>query len=169
MGDHVHDELADHEAASSATGPVNALYDRPAVLELLGDVRGRRVLELGCAAGHLTRLLVAAGADVVAVDRSERMVAHARRLVGGDARFEVADLAGGLPMVADASVDLVSVSLVLHYLPDWRGVMAEVHRVLRPGGATPLTGGQTPTGIGAPVRAAGRRWVPSASTRKVSP
>ncbi len=37
-------------------------------------------------------------------------------------------------MVDDASMDLVAASLVLHYLPSWRGVMGEVRRVLKPGG-----------------------------------
>jgi SAM-dependent methyltransferase len=146
MGDHIYNELADSYAASSASGPPNALYDRPTILRLLGPVRGRRVLELGCAAGHLTRELVRAGAEVIALDKSERMVEHARRLVDGRARVEVADLSHTLPMVDSESMDLVSASLVLHYLPDWQGVISEVHRVLKPGGALvmsvhhPITG-----------------------------
>lgn len=139
MGDHIYDQLADRYARSSAHGPPNALYDRPAVLRLLGPVEGRRVLELGCAAGHLTRELVRAGADVVALDKSERMVEHARNLVGDQARVEVADLAEPLAMIDTESMDLVSASLVLHYLPDWHGVTSEVRRVLRPGGAFVLS------------------------------
>lgn len=146
MGDHIYNELADRYARSSASGAPNALYDRPTILRLLGPVHGRRVLELGCAAGHLTRELVAAGAEVVALDKSERMVAHAQRLVAGRARVEVADLSRPLHMVEDQSMDLVTASLVLHYLPDWQGVVSEIHRVLKPGGALvmsvhhPITG-----------------------------
>jgi SAM-dependent methyltransferase len=139
MGDHIYRELADDYAASSASGPPNALYDRPTILRLLGPVQGRRVLELGCAAGHLTAELVHAGADVVALDKSQRMVEHARRLVGDRARVEVADLAEPLVMVDSGSMDLVAASLVLHYLPDWHGVISEVHRVLKPGGALVLS------------------------------
>lgn len=146
MGDHIYDELADRYAASSAAGPPNALYDRPTILQLLGPLRGRRVLELGCAAGYLTRELVQGGAEVIALDKSRRMVEHARQLVGGRALVEVADLSQKLPMVDSEGMDLVSASLVLHYLPDWRGVISEVHRVLKPGGALvmsvhhPITG-----------------------------
>lgn len=146
MGDHIYNELADSYAASSASGAPNALYDRPTILRLLGPLQGRRVLELGCAAGHLTRELVQAGAEVVALDKSERMVEHARQLLDGRARIEVADLNHTLSMVESASMDLVSASLVLHYLPDWQGVISEVHRVLKPGGALvvsvhhPITG-----------------------------
>jgi len=146
MGDHIYDELADHYAASSESSPPNALYDRPTVLRLLGPISGRTVLDLGCAAGHLSRALVDAGADVLAVDKSEQMVAHARRLVGGKARIEVADVSKPLDLVANGSVDLVAASLVLHYLPDWQDVLGELHRVLKPGGSVvmsvhhPITG-----------------------------
>lgn len=146
MSDHIYDELADSYARSSASGPPNALYDRPTILRLLGPLRDRHVLELGCAAGHLTHELVAAGAHVVALDKSERMVSHARNRVGDHARIEVADLREPLHMVDGASMDLVVASLVLHYLPDWHGVLREIHRVLEPGGALvmsvhhPITG-----------------------------
>lgn len=146
MGDHIYDELGDHYAKASESGPPNALYDRPTMLHLLGSLEGRRVLELGCAAGHLTQALVSAGADVMALDKSERMVAHARRLVDGRARVEVADLSQPLHMVDSDSIDLVAASLVLHYLPDWQGVIGEIRRVLKPGGALvmsvhhPITG-----------------------------
>lgn len=134
MGDHVYTELADHYAASSAAGPPNALYDRPTILELVGPLEGRRVLELGCAAGHLTQQLAQGGADVLGLDRSAPMVEHARRLLDGSARVAVADLAEPLGMVEERSVDVVVASLVLHYLPDWREVLGEVRRVLVPGG-----------------------------------
>jgi SAM-dependent methyltransferase len=146
MGDHIYTDLADRYARSSATGPPNALYDRPAIRRLLGSVEGRTVLDLGCAAGHLSRELVLAGADVVALDKSERMVAHARRLLDGRARVEVADLGQPLHMIESRSMDLVAASLVLHYLPDWQGVISEIRRVLKPGGALvmsvhhPITG-----------------------------
>ncbi len=139
MDDRLYTDLADAYDRSSATGPPNALYDRPAILDLLGPLAGRRVLELGCAAGHLTRLLVDAGAAVVALDRSPQMVALTRARVGDAARVEVADLTEPLNTIADESADLVVASLVLHYLPDWAPVLAEVHRCLVPGGALVLS------------------------------
>ena len=146
MSDHIYGELADRYASASASSPPNALYDRPTILRLLGPLQGRHVLELGCAPGHLTNELLLAGADVVALDKSEQMVEHARRLVNGRARVEVADLSQPLHMVDSESMDLVTASLVLHCLPDWNGILGEVHRVLRPGGALvmsvhhPITG-----------------------------
>ena len=146
MGDHIYDELADRYIRSSAHGPPNALYDRPTIKRLLGSVDGRRVLELGCAAGYLTRDLLDEGAEVVALDKSEKMVAHARELTRGRARVEVADLSEPLAFIEDGSMDLAVASLVLHYLPDWDVVLSETFRALRPGGALvmsvhhPITG-----------------------------
>jgi SAM-dependent methyltransferase len=70
----------------------NAAYDRPAILRLAGDVAGRRVLELGYAAGVLTEQLADRGAYVLALDREPRMAALARHRLAGRGRVEVADL-----------------------------------------------------------------------------
>lgn len=124
----------------------NAQYDRPAILRLAGDVAGRRVLELGCAAGVLTAQLVERGAEVLAVDREPRLVELARHRLGGRARVEVADLERPLDVVATGCVDVVVASLVLHYLEDWGPLLAELRRCLVPGGALvfsvhhPITG-----------------------------
>lgn len=146
VSDRIYTELADRYARSSASGPPNALYDRPTIMSLLGPLAGRSVLDLGCAAGHLAQELVRGGAEVVALDKSEQMVAFTRERVGARARVEVADLNLPLGTVADQTMDIVVASLVLHYLPDWRPVLGEVFRALRPGGALvisihhPITG-----------------------------
>jgi SAM-dependent methyltransferase len=119
----------------SENGVVNAEYDRPAILELCGDLRGKHVLELGCAAGALTDQLALRAADVVALDREPRLVELARKRLGDRARVEVADLEQPLDVAATASKDVVVASLVLHYLEEWTPLLAEVRRILVPGGA----------------------------------
>jgi SAM-dependent methyltransferase len=133
VNERIYTDLAEDYARSSEAGAPNALYDRPEVLRLAGPLAGRRVLELGCGAGHLTRLLVDAGAVVTALDRSVQMVA-ATRDRAPEAAVHVADLEQPLAMVEDGTVDVVTASLVLHYLPDWGPLLAEVRRCLRPGG-----------------------------------
>ncbi|WP_433802763.1 class I SAM-dependent methyltransferase [Actinomycetospora sp. CA-084318] len=118
-------------AAHNAVAPYNAYYERPALLDLAGDVSGLDVLDLGCGPGVTTAALVGRGARVTGVDGSAPLLAHARGL--SDAAFVVHDLADPLPF-PDGSFDLVVAGLVLHYLPDWTAVLAEVARVLRPGG-----------------------------------
>ncbi|GAA2141749.1 hypothetical protein GCM10009844_12400 [Nocardioides koreensis] len=146
MSDRIYGELAERYDRSSELGPPNADYDRPTILQLAGPVVRQHVLELGCASGHLTQQLVDCGAHVTALDRSEEMVRLARERLGERASIHLADLSTPLTMVADASVDVAVASLVLHYLPDWNPVLAEVRRCLRPGGALvmsihhPITG-----------------------------
>lgn len=63
-----YDAFAAEFEAHARDSPYNAYYDRPAVLKLLGDVRGRRVLDAGCGPGFYAEELVRRGADVVAFD-----------------------------------------------------------------------------------------------------
>jgi SAM-dependent methyltransferase len=133
LNDEQYDGHSEAYAAHAETSVTNAFYDRPAIVELAGDVEGKRVLDAGCAAGHLSALLAGRGADVLGVDASAGMVALARRKFGDVARFEVADLTRPLP-VGPGSIDVVTASLVLHYIEDWGPVLAEFRRVLTSGG-----------------------------------
>lgn len=103
---------------------------------LLGDVAGQRVLEIGCGAAQCSRWLVSQGAVVVGVDLSLRQLGHARRLdeaTGVCVPVLQAD-ATRLPLRA-ASCDVVCSAFgALPFVADSAGVMAEVARVLRPGG-----------------------------------
>jgi SAM-dependent methyltransferase len=103
---------------------------------LLGEVRGRRVLEVGCGAAMCARWLRAAGAAVVALDLSAGMLRHAAEagartgiavpLVQGDAQV--------LPFAADSFDLACSAFGAIPFVADSAGVMREVTRVLRPGG-----------------------------------
>jgi ubiquinone/menaquinone biosynthesis C-methylase UbiE len=97
--------------------------------------RGRDVLEVGCGVGTDAVEIVRAGARYTGVDVTQRAVSLTRQhlayrgLVG---RVEQGD-ATRLPF-PDASFDIVYSHGVLHHIPDIDGAVAEVHRVLRPGG-----------------------------------
>jgi SAM-dependent methyltransferase len=73
------------------------------------------------------------GAVVSGFDLSPAMVELARRRLGDDADVRVADLGAPLPYPDDA-FDVVVASLSLHYVEDWASALAELRRVLRPGG-----------------------------------
>jgi SAM-dependent methyltransferase len=109
---------------------------READAGLLGEVAGRRVLEVGAGAAQCTRWLLARGADPVAVDLSAGQLRHAREL---DRRTGVATAlvqadAQSLPF-ADASFDLACSAFgAVPFVADSAAVMREVARVLRPGG-----------------------------------
>jgi ubiquinone/menaquinone biosynthesis C-methylase UbiE len=128
-----YDSFAAGYDAENASSLLNEYYERPAMLALAGDVTGRRILDAGCGSGPLSAALRAKGATIAAFDGSAEMVAIARRRLGDDVRVSVADLAAPLPF-ADGEFDDVVASLVLHYLEDWAGPLAELRRVLKPGG-----------------------------------
>jgi SAM-dependent methyltransferase len=109
---------------------------READARLLGDVRGRRVLELGCGAAAGARWLAGQGARVVGLDLSAGMLRHARE--AGDRSGVRVPLvqadALALPL-RTASFDVVCTAFgAVPFVADSGAVMREVARVLRPGG-----------------------------------
>ena len=131
-------EYADeHGAFLGDDRPEGALVWGPegwteAELGLLGPVSGRRVLEVGAGGAPGARWLAGQGAEVVALDLSHAMLAHAQGLAPAVPLVQ-AD-AAALPF-AGASFDLVcSAYGALPFVADAAAVHAEVARVLRPGG-----------------------------------
>jgi len=104
---------------------------------LLGDVRGLRVLELGCGAAAGARWLTGQGANVTALDLSSGMLRHAAQAAarsGVEVPLVQAD-ALALPFGA-ATFDTVCTAFgAVPFIADTDAMMREVFRVLRPGGA----------------------------------
>jgi ubiquinone/menaquinone biosynthesis C-methylase UbiE len=128
-----YDEFAEAYSADNDVNLLNGHYERPAMVSLAGEVDGRRILDVGCGSGALSAALRDRGAIMSGFDLSQAMIDLARRRLGEDADLIVADLAKPLPY-ADAAFDDVVASLVLHYLEDWTEPLAELRRVLKPGG-----------------------------------
>ena len=113
---------------------------RREMLDLARLAEGERVLDIGCGTGSLAlaaKRRVGAAGDVRAIDPSAEMIAAARRKARR-ARLEVGlevGVAQALEL-ADASVDVVFATLVLHHLPhdDLVQSFREIRRVLAPGG-----------------------------------
>ncbi len=103
---------------------------------LLGDVAGRRVLEVGAGAAQCARWLLSAGADPVALDLSREMLGHAQavgRDTGLDLPLVQAD-AAQLPFTSGSFDIACSAYGGVPFVADSAGVMREVARVLRSGG-----------------------------------
>lgn len=87
-----YDSLAEAYTAENETSLENAYYERPATLELAGDVAGRRILDAGCGSGPLFAALRDRGAIVTGIDSSAGLLEQARRRLGADADLQIADL-----------------------------------------------------------------------------
>lgn len=106
-------------------------------LRLLGDLRKRRVLELGCGGGECSVAFAAAGAQVTALDLSTVQLTAARRLAGQKSvRVDfVHGSAEDLHIFSAHRFDLLFANHVLPYVADLPRAFAEFARVLTPGGS----------------------------------
>ncbi|SEG83647.1 class I SAM-dependent methyltransferase [Bosea lathyri] len=106
----------------------------PAIQTLLPDMRGLRVLDLGCGFGWFCRWARENGAaSVEGVDVSERMLARAVAETHDSAiGYTRADLETFEPQ--GEAFDLVYSSLAFHYIQDLKGLLERVHQSLAPGG-----------------------------------
>lgn len=117
-------------------GELNPLtmIEQPKVIELMGEVGGMDVADVGCGTGRHTLRMAQAGAHVTAVDFSDGMLAKAEEKSGADViRFVHHDLERPLPLL-DASFDRVLCALVLDHVANLAGLFGEMCRICRPDG-----------------------------------
>lgn len=121
---------------ASTLGRITDRLEDALLLDLLGDVAGRAVLDLGCGDGALAVRLAAAGAQVVGLDADPAMLlAAAARAADAGVNVHLATgRAEALPF-ATGRFDLVVAVTVLCFVPDADTAFREMARVLRPGGA----------------------------------
>jgi ubiquinone/menaquinone biosynthesis C-methylase UbiE len=129
------DRIATRDAAEA---PVDVVWYGPEgptedELRLLGDVAGKRVLDLGCGGGQAAVVIARKGATTIGVDASVRMLERARQLAArAEARVEwhhgdLADLA----FLRAESIDLAVSVYALGEVADLSRALRQVHRVLK--------------------------------------
>jgi ubiquinone/menaquinone biosynthesis C-methylase UbiE len=107
--------------------------NNPATFELIGDVRGRLVLDLACGEGYNTRILAKKGAKVTGVDFSEKLVELARREEAKEKLglcYCVSDITD-LKEFSSNRFDLVTCFMSLQDIENHEKAISEVARVLR--------------------------------------
>lgn len=108
----------------------NEMLEMPTVLDLLGNVKGKKILDLGCGSGIYAKILTKKGAIVKGFDISPEMVKIAKQENPSlDLRVGSANK---IPF--DEKFDIVIASLVVHYLSNWDKMFKEIRRVLKPKG-----------------------------------
>ena len=135
-------EQAFHDRIAAELDPRSMPPDRPIqfdelLLDAIGDVEGKAVLDLGCGAGDISLKLVQRGAKVTGVDISERLIEVAGERAdhfppGAPVSFVAApaDRTG----LAAAEFDLIVGKWILHHVA-LDPVLTEIGRLLRPGGS----------------------------------
>jgi len=108
----------------------------PAFKRMVGDVGGKRVLDLACGEGYFSRYFTEEGADVTGIDISEEMIRAAveeemRSPLGIE--YHVAD-AADLGILGSGSFDAVISFMALMDMPNYESAIREVARVLKFGG-----------------------------------
>lgn len=134
-----------------------------AVLRALVAEPCRRVLDVGCGTGRLAERMRegASARSVVGVDFSAGMLAHARERLASKSTERTALVRGDaarLPF-ADAAFDAAVSTEAFHWFPDQDAALAEIHRILRPGGRLLLALVSPPFEVVADVFEVGMRLV----------
>ncbi len=107
----------------------------PAFLEMLPEVDGRTGLDIGCGEGYNTRKVAELGARMIGIDIAPTFIKHAREVDSPEPlgiNYQVAD-GCSLPFALEA-FDFVVAFMSLQDMPAQGLVIAEVRRVLKPGG-----------------------------------
>jgi ubiquinone biosynthesis O-methyltransferase len=116
-------------------GSITERLERQLVLGMVGEVRGRRVLDVGCGDGDLAIELSKRGGKVVGIDASGPMIAAAKQWATREqieVEFRIA-AAQHLPLPSE-QFDIVVAVTILCFVEDAAPVFQEMARVLRPGG-----------------------------------
>ncbi len=121
--------IADHGT------PHHKLILNPCVEELLGDVKGKKMIDAGCGEGYLTRYYASKGAEVVGIDLSSNLIEIARDKSPEDllVDYQVGDICK-MEFVADGWYDVLLCNLVILNIPCYQEAFSEFNRVLKSGG-----------------------------------
>jgi 2-polyprenyl-3-methyl-5-hydroxy-6-metoxy-1,4-benzoquinol methylase len=104
---------------------------------LMGDIRGKQLLDFGCGMGEETVYFASLGAHVTSIDISEVGIEITRRRAernGLSDRVDARVMRADPTEFPDASFDMIHGLGILHHLPDLEQALLEVKRLLKPGG-----------------------------------
>ena len=138
------------------TGEARNCFIMPNMLKFMGDVNGKRILDLGCGEGGYSRELVRRGAQLVSVDCSRKAIEYAAKLAEEE-KLTIEHYVRNSNDLFDIDAeqfDIVLCSMMLMDCEDFDGTLSEAVRVLKPGGCLfasvlhPCFDGNHETGIG---------------------
>lgn len=108
----------------------NGCIEMPGMLKMLGNVKGKKILDWGCGSGIYAKLLTKKGAKVKGFDISKEMIDIAK---DANPKLDL-KVGSGNKIPFNETFDIVYASLAIHYLDDWNKSLKEINRVLKKGG-----------------------------------
>jgi ubiquinone/menaquinone biosynthesis C-methylase UbiE len=138
-------EVAFHDAWASDTKLTDILvrecFEAPTamenqfILQLMGDLRGKKLLDIGAGLGESSVYLAMQGADVTTVDISPQMVGTALKL-GAQFGVKLQGLVSGGEVLnlPEAAYDIIYIANTIHHVQDRASLFAQMRRALKPGG-----------------------------------
>lgn len=129
-----YDDFADDYDASRYSTDKQKLIDisaKAVVLDLLGNIEGKSILDCGCGTGRFADIFVRSGANAIGMDISENMLSIAKKKVPG-AKFIRGDVFS-LPF-KEKEFDIVVCSQVLTHLHKYKEPLLEMRRVMKENG-----------------------------------
>ncbi|MDY7012521.1 MAG: class I SAM-dependent methyltransferase [Cyanobacteriota bacterium] len=124
------DRIRIEDYFEACTAPENRF-----ILQKLGDVRGKSILDLGCGAGENSVYFARKGARCIATDYSPGMVEVALQLAAKNGVQIEGKAANAMALdFCDDCFDIVYAANLLHHIPEPNVALQEMHRVLKPGG-----------------------------------
>ena len=106
----------------------NEMLEMPTTLRLLGNIKGKRILDLGCGPGIYAKILFQKGALIKGTDISDKEVEIARR-ENPQIEFSIGNAENMI--YQNGEFDIVLATLVLEYFKDWSKILREIRRVLK--------------------------------------
>ncbi len=119
-----------HETRVAGEGFYNEYLEMPATLNMLGEIKGKKILDFGCGTGIYLKLLTDKGAIVKGFDISPKMLEIAKR---ENPKLDLR-LGSGNKIPFNEKFDIVVAPLVLGYLENWDLVFSQIKRFLSKNG-----------------------------------
>lgn len=105
----------------------------PVILELLGNIKNKKILEVGCGNGYFSRILAQKGANITAIDLSDKLISLAKdreKIKPYGIKYMVRD-AANLNGIKNSYFDIATASMSLMDIADAQGAIKEISRVLK--------------------------------------
>jgi 2-polyprenyl-3-methyl-5-hydroxy-6-metoxy-1,4-benzoquinol methylase len=99
---------------------------------MLGDMKGKKILDIGCGKGNLSFYLAKMGADVIGIDLSKNFIDFCRReFKNTNLKLEFKVMNAQIPDFEENTFDMIVGSRTIHHLPDLGLFFKECHRLLK--------------------------------------